>query len=97
VAWLLLLVACPSPTGPAPSGSRSAALAEQAAAVSRDAEVLANHTRDLEGLFDEMRAAGPGEREAVRARIAARAADLQEEAHALGDQVTAIEEGARVY
>ena len=95
----LVLVACaPSgDPGPAPSGSRSAALAQEAAEVSRRADALAERARDLEGLFDELRAAPVGTRGPIRDRIRERAAELQEEARALRDEVAAIEARARVY
>lgn len=95
--WLLFLLACPSETGPAPSGSRSAALAQRAADVGQRAAVLAERTRTLEGLFDELRAAPPEGREPVRAQIQAISAELQLEARAIRDEVAAIEEAAQVY
>ena len=94
-----LLVACAASgdPGPAPSGSRSADLAQRAAEVSRRADALAERTRDLEGMFDELRAAPEGTRGPIRDRIRARAAELQEESRALRDEVEAIEAAARVW
>jgi hypothetical protein len=97
VIGLVLLFACATPTGPAAADSRSAVLAQRAGEVGRRADLLAAHTRDLEGLFDELRAAPPEGREAVRVRILARSHELRDEAHTLRDEVTAIEEAARVY
>lgn len=94
---LLLLLACPDPSGPAATGSRSAELAQRAGEVSRQADTLAEATRDLEGLFDELRAAKGADREPIREKIQVRAKELQERAHALRDEVVAIEEAARVY
>ncbi len=94
---LLFLLACPDPAGPAASGSRSSDLALRAGEVSRRADALAESTRDLEGLFDELRAAKGAAREPVRERIQLRAREIQEEAHQLRDEVVAIEDAARVY
>ncbi|MFN7145140.1 MAG: hypothetical protein ACK4YP_15290 [Myxococcota bacterium] len=94
---LLLLIACATPSGPASTGSRSAVLAQRAAEVSRRADTLAERTRHLEGMFDELRAAPADAREPIRARIAATADELSEEARALRDEVVSIEEDARVY
>jgi hypothetical protein len=97
VVWLLLLLACPSASGPAPTGSRSSDLAQRTAEVGRRADVLAERTRALEGLFDELRAAPPGAREQVRAEIQQTAVGLSEEAEAIRDEVEAIEAAARVW
>lgn len=94
---LLLLLACPDPTGPAATGSRSADLALRAGEVGRRADALAESTRNLEGLFDRLRAAPAVEQEGARSEIRARALEIQTEAHALQDEVGAIEAGARAY
>lgn len=94
---LLWLLACASETGPAPSGSRSAELALRAGEVGRRADALAERTRELEGLFDQLRATPPGEREAIRARVQEVAAELKTEAVALQDEVEGIEADARVW
>lgn len=95
--WLLALVACPAPSGPATTGSRSADLALRAGEVSRRADVLAERTRALEGLFDELREAPPEAREAIRVRIQEQAEALGAEAEALRGEVVAIEDAARVW
>ncbi|MDP2308203.1 MAG: hypothetical protein Q8P18_19440 [Pseudomonadota bacterium] len=95
--WLLALLACLAPSGPATTGSRSADLALRASEVSRRADVLAERTRTLEGLFDELRAAPPAQREETRARIQAQAEGLRVEAEALRDEVVAIEAAAEVW
>lgn len=94
---LLLALACAEPPGPATSGSRSAELATRAGEVGRKANVLAERTRDLEGLFDELRAAPPEQRDAVRARIHQRAQELFAEAEGLQGEVARIETAAQVY
>lgn len=94
---LVLLLACPEPAGPAASGSRSADLAVRAGEVGREAAGLAERTRELEGLFDELRAAPPEGKDAIRARIHARALELRAEAEALQGDVQRIEAGAQVY
>lgn len=94
---LLLLAACGAPPGAAPTGSRSADLATRAGDVSRRAEILAQHTRELEGLFDSLRAAPEEEKTALKERIHARALELREEAQALRDDVVRIEAGAQIY
>ncbi len=106
MTWPLLLFACtadygaagdPRPVAPAAVGTRSAALAQRAGEVARLADLLAAHTRELEGMFDQLRAATPVEREAIRLRIQARADALREEALVLRDEVVAIEAAAEVY
>jgi hypothetical protein len=95
---LLLALACAAPdAGPAPAGSRSADLAQRVANVGTRSEQLAARTRELEGLFDELRAATPEGREAVKARIRERAQGLADEADAIREEVVRIETSARVY
>jgi hypothetical protein len=95
---LLLLLACPAPDpGAAPTGSRSAELAQRAAEVGRRADVLAERTREIEGLYDALRAAPFEQRAALRARIRERAEALRDEAVALEDEVERIERSAQVY
>lgn len=95
--WLLALLACPAPSGPATTGSRSADLALRAGEVGRRADVLAERSRALEGLFDELREAPPEGQEAIRVRIQAQAEALQVEAKALQAEVMDIEGAARVW
>ncbi|MDP2313271.1 MAG: hypothetical protein Q8P41_10225 [Pseudomonadota bacterium] len=97
MSWLLLLLACPPPAGPATTGSRSADLALRAGEVGRRADVLAERTRTLEGLFDDLRAAPPDAREPIRASIEVQAEALKVEAESIRDEVVAIEDAARVW
>jgi hypothetical protein len=95
--WWWLLVACADGPGPAPSGSRSAELAQRAGDVSRRAEALAEATRELEGLYDALRAAPDDEKPAIRAAIHARALVLRDHADALRDEAERIETSALIY
>lgn len=81
----------------APAGSRSADLSTRTGEVARRADVLAERTRELEGLYDALRAAPEADKARIRGEIRDRADALKEEAEALRDEVTRIEEGARVY
>ena len=91
------LQACAPSPRPAPEGSRSAELATRAGEVARRAEVLAERTRELEGLYDELRAAPEVDRPAIRARARDRAEQLRLEAEDLQREVARIEQGAQVY
>jgi hypothetical protein len=97
VLWLLALLACSAPPGPATTGSRSADLALRAGEVGRRADVLAERSRALEGLFDELREAPPEAREAIRVQIQTQAEALEIEAEALRTEVVDIEGAARVW
>lgn len=95
---LLLLLACHLPdAGSAPTGSRSAELAQRAAEVGRRADVLAQRTREIEGLYDALRAAPVADRPALRVQIRERAEALRDEAAAIEEEVERIERSAQVY
>jgi hypothetical protein len=93
--WLLW--ACVDGPGPAPSGSRSAELSQRAAEVSRRADALAEATRELEGLYDELHAAPDDQKPAIREAIHTRALRLRDQADALQTEVERIETSALVY
>ena len=93
---LLVLLACGGAT-PAPTGSRSADLSLRAGEVARQSEVLAHRTKELEGLFDTLRAAPVEDRPALRQQIRDHARQLREESDALQEEVRRIEQSAQIY
>ncbi|MFZ5481316.1 MAG: hypothetical protein ACOZNI_31440 [Myxococcota bacterium] len=94
--WWLLWACVDGPTA-AKSGSRSADLSIRAGEVSRRADALANATRELEGLYDQLRAAPDAEKPAIRETIHARARTLRDEALALQEEVERIERSGQVF
>ena len=95
---MLLLLACSPDPGSAPPGSRSAELASRAGVVAREAEAVGLRAQELEGIFDELRAAPtPEARAALIADLRARSKDVAEQARQVRDDVGAIEAGAEVF
>lgn len=95
--FLLFVLACYRPTGPAPTGSAAAVLAGQTAEVGRKSALLAEHSKSIEGWIDEWRAAPPEQRAEIERRIQARAIELGAEAEALQAEVRGIEAQAEVW
>lgn len=95
--FLLLVLACYRPTGPAPTGSASAVLAGQAAEVGRKAALLAEHSKSIEGWIDEWRAAPVEQQSEIEQKIQVRAVELKAEAEALQAEVHDIEAQAEVW
>ena len=94
---ILLTLACYQPPGPAPGGSASALLASQVAEIGRRTELLAAHSREIDGAADAWRAATPERRAVLEGQLRERALHLQAEAAALRAQVNDVEEQARVW
>jgi hypothetical protein len=62
-----------------------------------EARTIAEGAATIEGDIDAWRAASPGERPAIEARIRGKAQELQDRARAVQDEVESIEAGARAF
>ncbi len=92
-----MLAACAPAVAPAPSGSRSAELANRAAEIATRANAISVHAGEMEGWFDELRTARPENQADIVRRIRARAVELRDEAAELRTDVGIIEDGAQAY